>query len=65
MTHPAWRKSSRSGTERNACVEVADLSTQAVGVRDSKNPSLGHLSLTPANFSGLLAHIKRGTLDHA
>lgn len=35
-----WRKSSFSGTETN-CVEVA----WAVGVRDSKNPDGGHLTI--------------------
>ncbi|POM26749.1 hypothetical protein BTM25_11550 [Actinomadura rubteroloni] len=65
MTNPVWRKSSRSGTQRGDCVEVADLAAQTIGVRDSKNPALGHLTLTPENFGGLLADIKRGTLDHA
>jgi hypothetical protein len=36
----AWRKSSFSGTETN-CVEVA----WSAGIRDSKNPHGGHLTV--------------------
>lgn len=59
-----WRKSSRSdGVEDHACVEMARFPA-GVGVRDSKNPGLGHLVLTPAAFAGLIARIRRGDLDH-
>ncbi|MFC4589663.1 DUF397 domain-containing protein [Sphaerisporangium corydalis] len=34
-----WRKSSRSGSNGAACVEVATNLTGVVGVRDSKIPS--------------------------
>ncbi|GAA4238567.1 DUF397 domain-containing protein [Actinomadura meridiana] len=62
MTNPVWRKSSRSGTEQNACVEVAQLSA-AVGVRDSKDPEGCHLTLAPAAFAELLTQAKAGDLD--
>jgi hypothetical protein len=62
MNAPAWRKSSRSGTGGSGgqdCVEVARLAA-AVGVRDSKNPGAGHLSLPTASFAAFLARVKRG-----
>ncbi|MEU8346787.1 DUF397 domain-containing protein [Spirillospora sp. NPDC048832] len=46
MTPPAWRKSSHSTEGTSAqCVEVARLAG-AIGVRDSKCPDHGHLTLT-------------------
>jgi hypothetical protein len=54
---PAWRKSSHSGGNEGNCVEVADLNSH-VGVRDSKDPSAGHLTLTRRDFADLLAHLR-------
>ncbi|GAA4231692.1 DUF397 domain-containing protein [Actinomadura meridiana] len=56
-----WRKSSRSNTQGNECVEVADMG-ESVGLRDSKSPESGHLALTPEAFATLLAHVKRDEL---
>ncbi|MFF5263986.1 DUF397 domain-containing protein [Actinomadura viridis] len=58
MTGPTWRKSSHSGTQEDACVELADLTT-GIGVRDSKAPNAGHLTLTPHAFTHLINQIKR------
>ncbi|RAY12609.1 DUF397 domain-containing protein [Actinomadura craniellae] len=53
-----WRKSSHSGgADDQHCVEVGRL-VRGVGVRDSKNPSGGHLTLTATQFSALLDQIK-------
>jgi hypothetical protein len=53
-----WRKSSHSGgVNDNACVELARLSG-VVGVRDSKNPEAGPLSLSCRQFAQLTAQIK-------
>jgi hypothetical protein len=58
-----WRKSSRSsGTANSDCVEVADLSGR-IGVRDSKAPHAGHLSLTVETFAALLDRVKRDELN--
>jgi hypothetical protein len=58
-----WRKSSRSGgVNDEACVEVARLSG-GIGVRDSKDPGAGHLTLTRSEFVSLLAQVKHGDLD--
>lgn len=64
-----WRKSSYSGTgSQNDCVELAQIPlvgelTVAVGVRDSKAPESGHLSLSVAAFGELVARVKRAELD--
>jgi hypothetical protein len=60
---PAWRKSSRSDTQGNNCVELAQLNAGAIGIRDSKNPAGGHVSLTNTQFATLLADIKAGDLS--
>ncbi|MEO3788199.1 DUF397 domain-containing protein [Actinocorallia sp. B10E7] len=53
-----WRKSSYStGVQDEACVELSRLPS-AVGVRDSKNPEAGHLTLTPAQFTSLSRRLK-------
>ncbi|WP_026341255.1 DUF397 domain-containing protein [Actinomadura atramentaria] len=57
-----WRKASRSNTSGGACVELAALAS-AVGVRDSKNPALGHVTLHREQLGALLTHVKRGELD--
>ena len=38
LTYAEWRKSSRSGSNGGACVEVARNLPRIVAVRDSKNP---------------------------
>lgn len=55
-----WRKSRRSTNQGGACVEVAVL-PDAIGVRDSKNPQVGHLTLSRESFATLVQHIKEQT----
>lgn len=57
---PVWRKSSKSTNQGGECVEVAAF-TGAVGVRDSKNPEAGHLTLSRESFATLVQHIKEQT----
>jgi len=53
-----WRKSSHSGgVNDQACVELARLA-EGIGIRDSKNPAGGHLSLSPARFAALLSRAR-------
>jgi hypothetical protein len=59
LTAAAWRKSSHSGGGNN-CVEVAQV-TEAVAVRDSKNPAGGHLTFAPVAWAAFVADIKRGS----
>lgn len=58
---PLWRKSSRSGGG-NDCVELADLG-DSVGIRDSKNPDGGHLSVPRPVLSAFLAAVRTGRHD--
>lgn len=56
-----WRKSSYSGGANDEqCVELGRLSPD-IGVRDSKDPDGGHLTLTVGEFAALLTRIKRTT----
>lgn len=57
-----WRKASRSNTSGNECVEVAAL-VEGRGIRDSKAPDTGHLTLSPTTFAQLITLAKRGDLD--
>lgn len=51
----SWRKSSFSGNY-GSCVEVAFSNT--VGVRDSKKPESGQLTVPPARWIAFLARVK-------
>ncbi|MEU8117706.1 DUF397 domain-containing protein [Spirillospora sp. NPDC049024] len=65
MSESIWRKSRRSGTGGaggQECVEVAALA-EGRGIRDSKAPDTGHLTLSPASFAQLVIRVKRGDLD--
>ncbi|MFD0856867.1 DUF397 domain-containing protein [Actinomadura adrarensis] len=54
-----WCKSTHSsGVNDEHCVEFGRLE-DAIGVRDSKNPEGGHLSLSSADFGALLSRIKQ------
>jgi Domain of unknown function (DUF397) len=53
-----WRKSSYStGVQDEGCVELTRFPS-AVGVRDSKNPEAGHLTLTRGQFVSLSRRLK-------
>jgi hypothetical protein len=56
-----WRKSSRSGGNGN-CVEVADLS-DAVAVRDSKDPNGGVLVFARNQWAAFIREAKDGKFD--
>ncbi|MEV5824783.1 DUF397 domain-containing protein [Spirillospora sp. NPDC052242] len=55
-----WRKSSYSGTANDdVCVELGRLE-QGVGLRDSKDPGAGHITVTPEALAAIFAEIKHG-----
>ncbi|WUI04584.1 DUF397 domain-containing protein [Spirillospora sp. NBC_00431] len=61
----SWRKSSRSGSGAGGgqdCVELASLAG-TVGVRDSKAPEAGHLSLSAESFARLVNAVKADKLN--
>ncbi|MEU6746328.1 DUF397 domain-containing protein [Spirillospora sp. NPDC046719] len=65
MSEPIWRKSTRSGTGGaggEECVEVAALAEER-GIRDSKAPEAGHLTLSLDTFAQLIDRVKRGDLN--
>ncbi|OXM67300.1 DUF397 domain-containing protein [Amycolatopsis vastitatis] len=53
-----WRKSSYSGDENQACVEVA-LTSPAVAVRDSKDPAGPHFAVGATAWRGFLTSVTR------
>ncbi|MES9537548.1 DUF397 domain-containing protein [Actinomadura sp. NPDC000600] len=58
-----WRKSSYSGTANDdVCVELAQLAPGAgIGIRDSKDPDGGHLTLSATQFADLIEQIKQAS----
>lgn len=61
-TFAQWRKSSHSGGDSGQCVEVAEAPSH-VGIRDSKNPTVGHLTVDRAAFAALVSRVKAEDLD--
>ncbi|RKS79382.1 uncharacterized protein DUF397 [Actinomadura pelletieri DSM 43383] len=60
-----WRKSSRSGGGGGTmgdCVELASMNGK-IGIRDSKNPNHGHLTVGRDALRDLVNEIKSGDLD--
>ncbi|TDC81842.1 DUF397 domain-containing protein [Micromonospora sp. KC606] len=58
MTGARWRKSTKSGNNGGACVEVADNLPGTVLVRDTKDRDGGTLVLTPEAWRGFVAFAK-------
>ncbi|WP_306320857.1 MULTISPECIES: DUF397 domain-containing protein [unclassified Streptomyces] len=51
LANAQWRKSSYSGNTGGDCLEVATRTpTGTIAIRDSKDPALGHLQVTPRAF---------------
>lgn len=59
-----WFKSSKS-RDTKACVEVAFLGEDHVGVRDSKNPSGPALIFAPSEWDAFTTEVQDGVFDHA
>ncbi|MBF9131100.1 DUF397 domain-containing protein [Plantactinospora sp. S1510] len=56
---PEWRKSTRSGSNQGACVEVADNLPGRVLVRDTKDRDGGTLAFRPASWRAFVDSAKR------
>ncbi|AVT30073.1 MULTISPECIES: DUF397 domain-containing protein [unclassified Plantactinospora] len=50
LTRALWHKSTRSGGNGGACVEVADNLSEVVAVRDSKDPTGPVLAFRPESW---------------
>jgi hypothetical protein len=58
-----WRKSTySSGDSGTECVELATVGG-GIGVRDSKDPDGGQVTVDRAAFADLLARVRSGALD--
>jgi Domain of unknown function (DUF397) len=63
LTRAQWRKSTRSGDNGGACVEVARNLPGIVAVRDSKNLNGPVLTIEPAGWQDFIADVKAGQHD--
>ncbi|MET8833000.1 DUF397 domain-containing protein [Micromonospora sp. NPDC004540] len=59
LTGARWRKSTRSGSNGGACVEVAGNLPGFVAVRDSKDPTGPALTFAPDAWRAFVAFAKR------
>lgn len=62
LNNAQWFKSSRSGPNTDACVEVAFVG-EAIAVRDSKNPAGSALIFTEAEWDAFVNGAKDGEFD--
>jgi len=62
LTGAQWFKSSKS-PNKDACVEVAWLNGDHVGVRDSKNPTGPALVFTPSEWDAFAGGVKGGKFN--
>jgi hypothetical protein len=58
-----WRKSSRSSSNSENCVEVARAEPPAIAARDSKNPGGPALRFGRSAMRALIDDIKAGRYD--
>ncbi|MEV5632329.1 DUF397 domain-containing protein [Micromonospora tulbaghiae] len=58
LTGAQWRKSTRSGDNGGACVEVADNLPGIVAVRDSKDPGGPALVFAPKAWTAFVRTTK-------
>ena len=58
LSSAAWRKSSRSGDNGGACVEVARNLPGIVAVRDSKNPHGPALIVSRYEWASFITRVR-------
>ena len=63
MNDAVWRKSSYSGDNGGACVEVADNLPGIIAIRDSKDQTGPALAVPPPDWLAFTAAIRTGTFD--
>ncbi|MBB5805917.1 hypothetical protein F4560_005685 [Saccharothrix ecbatanensis] len=57
LTFGAWRKASYSGAN-SGCVEVAHAAITVIGIRDSKSPTSGTLTIPRTTWAAFLATLR-------
>ncbi|MEV5537491.1 DUF397 domain-containing protein [Saccharopolyspora shandongensis] len=62
MNNLNWRKSSRSGSGANNCVELA-IGEAATYIRDTKDRDGGTLRVHQRAWAGFLGSVKAGRFD--
>lgn len=62
LSKAKWRKSSYSGSNGGACVEVASAHSGVVAIRDSKNPTGPVLTFSTPEWATFLNAVKAGTV---
>ena len=62
LSNAQWSKSSRSGPDRDNCVEVAFVG-ESIAVRDSRNPDGPALIFTAAEWDAFVGGAKDGEFD--
>lgn len=60
LSGATWRKSTRSSSQGQNCVEVAADLVGIVAVRDSKHPAGPPLIVTPRNWTAFIRAVKAG-----
>lgn len=65
VTTAKWRKSSYGNGNGGHCVEVARNLTDAVAVRDSKDPDGPRLAFRPEQWQSFTTQVKAGHFDLA
>ncbi|MEV4117196.1 DUF397 domain-containing protein [Nonomuraea sp. NPDC049695] len=63
LENAAWRKASASGANGGDCIEVAPLSGDRVGVRDTERPDLEPWVVRGSAFRAFVAGAKDGEFD--
>ncbi|MFJ7250696.1 DUF397 domain-containing protein [Kitasatospora sp. NPDC098652] len=63
LTGASWRKSSYSGANGGACIEVADGIADTMPVRDSKDPSGPALVFPAAAWQSFITAVRTGEFD--
>ena len=61
LSGAAWRKSTRSSSQGQNCVEVAAGLPGIVAVRDSKHPAGPPLIVNPRNWTAFIRAVKAGS----
>ncbi len=62
MISHEWKKSTRSGTNQGACVEVRRRG-KVIEVRDSKNPHQAALTFTEKEWAEFVDGVHNGEFD--